>query len=155
MVAIVRIGLLVISWLSIVFLPKRSFKKYLPAANLAASLILLTSLFSVPFKLWEVENGGMKDKVFTDLSLILGPFFTGTLWIFHFTFGHFRRYIIVNMIMNFLLAFPLCYIFQKLKLFKLLRFNPIYIFITYIFYAICLYGYQLFIERPTRWLQRF
>ncbi len=112
---LVRVGLLAISWLSLIFLPKRSFRKYLPVANLAVSLILLTSLFSLPFKLWIVEKGGIKEKIFTDLSIILGPFFSGTLWIFHLTYGRFGPYFLLNMLMNFLLAFPICTLLQKLK----------------------------------------
>ncbi|WP_394233930.1 hypothetical protein [Niallia oryzisoli] len=154
MVNLIRVGLLTISWLSLVFLPKRSFRKYLPVANLAVGLILLTSLFSLPFKLWIVEKGGIKEKIYTDLSLILGPFFSGTLWIFHLTYGRFGAYLLLNMIMNFLLAFPLCTIFQKLKLFKLVHFRPIHIFVTYIFYSIMLYGYQMFLTKPKKMLSK-
>ncbi|WP_257009770.1 hypothetical protein [Evansella halocellulosilytica] len=150
MATFTRIAMLVISWISIIYLPKNSFKKYLPVANFAASLILITSLISVPLKLWVVENGGMKEKLSTDLSIILGPFFIGTLWIFHFTFGKFRLYVLLNVVMNFLLAYPICTILQKLKLFKLINFRPIYIFITYLIYSIFLYGYQLFLEKPKR-----
>lgn len=148
MVNLVRIGLLAVSWLSLVFLPKKSFKEYLPVANFAVSLILLTSLFSLPLKLWIVEKGGIKEKIFTDLSIILGPFFSGTLWIFHLTYGRFRPYMLLNAIMNLLLAFPICTILQKLKLFKLVHFKPIYIFVTYLFYAVVIYGYQMFLTKP-------
>jgi hypothetical protein len=143
----IRLGLFVISWLSVIVLPKNSFKKYLPVANLASSIILIQSLLSLPYKLWVVEEGGIKDKVFNDLSIILGPFFIGTIWIFHFTFGNLRLYLLVNMLTNFLFAFPMSYLFKKLKLYKFVNFRPIHIFITQVFYSICIYGYQLFLNK--------
>lgn len=77
-----------------------------------------------------MEKGGIKEKILTDLSIILGPFFSGTLWFFHLTYGRFGPYFMLNMIMNFLLAFPICTILQKLKLFKLAdqftSFSPIF-----------------------------
>lgn len=146
----IRIGMFIISWLSVVFLPKKSFKKYLSVANFAAILILITSMIAVPYKLWIVEGDGKKAKIYNDLSFIFGPFFIGTIWIFHFTFGKFKFYFLLNSIMDFLLAFPMCYIFQKLKLFKLVNFKPIYIFMTHITYSIFLYGYQLFLDKTKR-----
>lgn len=94
-----------------------------------------------------------KEKIFTDLSLILGPFFSGTLWIFHLTFGRFGPYLLLNMLMNYLLAFPLCTFFQRLKLFKLVNFRPIRIFFTYILYSIVLYRYQMFLTKPSNYYQ--
>jgi hypothetical protein len=111
------------------------------------SLPLILSMFAVPYKLWRVEKG-FKDKISDDLSIILGPFFTGALWIFHFTFGKFRLYLLANIIMDFLLAYPICYILQKLKLFKLENFRPIHIFSTYVLYSVIIYSYQLFLENP-------
>ncbi len=80
----IRLGLFIISWLSIISLPKSSFKRYLPVANLAISLPLIITLLSFPYKLWVVEKDGinMKEKILNDLSIILGPFFCGTLWYF-------------------------------------------------------------------------
>lgn len=147
MAGFIRIGVFVIAWFSIVFLPKDVFKKYFPVANLACSFILIQSLISVPFKLWTVK-GGMKEKIFNDLSFILGPFFLGTIWIFHFTFGKFGLYFLVNVVINYLFAYPMCYLFKKLNVFKLVNFKPIHVFVLYVFYSVVIYGYHLYLYKP-------
>src|SRR3954464_6669223 len=116
-------------------LPRGVFKKFAPVANLAISFVLIQSLLSVPFKWWTVK-GGMKEKIFNDLSFILGPFFVGTIWIFHFTFGKFGLYFLVNTAINYLFAYPMCWIFKKLNVFKLVNFKPIHVFILYVSYSI-------------------
>lgn len=150
MANLIRLGLFIVSWLSVIFLPKKSFLRYLPVANFAATLILITSKLAVPLKLWTVEGDKPNEKIYNDLSFIFGPFFIGTLWIFHLTFGKFRLYFILNLILDFFLAFPMCYVFQKLKVFKLVNFKPIYIFVTHTLFAFFLYGYQLVINKARR-----
>ncbi|WP_223594810.1 hypothetical protein [Neobacillus bataviensis] len=49
MPAIIRLGLLIISWLTICYLPKESVKKYAPVATFSSLLVLVLSILS--FKL--------------------------------------------------------------------------------------------------------
>src|SRR4051794_7051051 len=88
---IIRIGLFILSWLTLFFLPKESIKKYTSVGTFSSLLVLILSMFSIPFKLWKVR-GGMLQKIFNDFSFIFGPYFTGTIWIFHLTYKKFWLY---------------------------------------------------------------
>ncbi|RFB18208.1 hypothetical protein DZB84_04650 [Bacillus sp. HNG] len=91
--ALVRIGHFVIAWTSVLFLPKKTFIRYSSSAILASLLVLILSILAVPLNLWRVK-GGIKTKIFNDLSFIFGPFFIGTLWIFRMTYKNFSLYML-------------------------------------------------------------
>lgn len=143
---IIRIIQLILPWISIVFLPKKSFKHYLPVSLFASLLVTGMCLLAVPYKWWVVK-GGWKVKLLNDGSFIFGPFLVGTLWIFHLTFGNLKRYFGVNLIMDIPFSFPLSYLFQKLKLFKLVNFRPKHIFFSFITFSLIIYGYEVLIKR--------
>ncbi|MFJ8266791.1 hypothetical protein [Peribacillus asahii] len=144
---IIRIGLFLISWLTVFLIPKNEFKKYTPVATFASLLVVIESMLAIPFKWWTVK-GGLLIKAINDLSLILGPFFIGTIWIFRFTFGKFWLYILTNTVIDLFLAYPINRLMQKLNLYKLVSFKPKHIFYTAMGYTLVIYGYQLFISRP-------
>ncbi|MGG7620547.1 hypothetical protein [Bacillus coreaensis] len=142
----IRIIQLVLPWITIVFLPKKSFRQYFPVSIFASFLVTGMCLLAIPYKWWSVK-GGWRAKVLNDWSFILGPFIVGTLWIFYFTFGNFKKYFVVNLFMDSLFSFPLSYLFQRLKLFKLVNFRPKHIFITFISFSLIIYGFELLLKR--------
>jgi hypothetical protein len=144
---IIRIGLFLISWLTVFFIPKNEFKKYTPVSIFASLIVVIESMLAIPFKWWTVK-GGMLNKVINDLTLILGPFFVGTIWIFRFAFGKFWLYAITNTLIDLSLAYPINGVMQRLKLYKLVNFKSKHVFYTAICYAFVIYGYQLFITQP-------
>jgi hypothetical protein len=149
MVSFIRIGLFIISWLTVLLLPKESFKKYLPVSTFVTVLLLIQCMLSVPFKWWTVK-GGLLNKIITELCFVLGPFFVGTIWIFRLTYGNFWLYMTVNAVVDALFAFPMNKIFEKLKVYKLVNWKPKTIFYVYITYAAIIYGYQRFLSKTNR-----
>ncbi len=143
---IVRIILLVAPWLSISLIPKRSFKQFLPVTLFASTLVAGLCALAVPYKWWVVE-GGLKNKLLNDGSFILGPFFVGTIWIFHFTFGNFKRYLLINLLIDLFFSYPLNWIFQRMRLYKLVHFTPKHIFSIFTLFAFIIYGYKLLLSR--------
>ena len=143
---IIRLLQLVVPWFSIPFLPKKSYREFFPVTVVASILVTGMCSLAVPYKWWRV-NGGLKEKVFNDGSFILGPFMVGTLWIFHFTFGNFLRYIIVNIVFDGLFAYPLNYLFERLRLYRLINFKPKHILGTFIGFALFIYGFQSMLQR--------
>lgn len=144
--ALIRLGVVFISWTSFVFLPKRSFNRYLPVSIFTSVLVLMICALSIPYKFW-VIRGNKTTRLLNDLSFVFGPFFAGTLWVFHLTFGKFKKYVGLNLIMNALLSFPLSYLFQKLKVYKLVNFKSTYVFLTYFGFSFIIYRYQLLLEK--------
>lgn len=141
---LIRLGLIIISWTTIFFIPKKAIRRFTPAATFSSLFILILSVLSIPYKLWRVR-GGFRRKIFNDFSFIFGPYFVGTIWIFHLSYGRFWLYSLLNLFMDALLSYPLIWLFQKFKLLKLVNFKPKYIFFTIYSFAFALYGYQLFI----------
>src|SRR5947199_5011048 len=103
---LIRIGLLIVSWISIIFLPKSAFRKYLPVSIFCSLLVICGCLLSYRYRWWKVK-GGIAELIFMDSSFIFGPFFVGTIWIFHLSYGKFKRYILLNLISNLSLSYPL------------------------------------------------
>lgn len=143
---IIRIVQLTLPWISILFMPKDSLRKFSPTTLLASLLVAGMCILAVPYKWW-VVNGGLKAKIVNDISFILGPFCVGTLWIFHFTFGKFKRYFLVNVIMDSFFSYLLCKFYQRLKLFRLVNFTPKHIFLSFMSYSLIIYGFQLILKR--------
>jgi hypothetical protein len=142
----IRAGLIILSWSTIFFLPKKSLKNFLPVSFFASLLVLLMSMLSIPYKWWTV-HGDIKQKITSDLSFIFGPFFVGTIWIFHFTYGKFWLYFMTNAIVDYAFAYPLTILFQRLKVYKLVNFKPIHVFLSFLSYAVIIYGYQSFLQK--------
>ena len=103
---LIRIGLLIISWISILFLPKSAFRKYLPVSIFCSLLVICGCLLSYRYRWWKVK-GGITELIFMDSSFIFGPFFAGTMWVFHLSFGQFKRYTLLNLFMNLCFSYPL------------------------------------------------
>lgn len=146
LVTFIRTCLLLIPWLTTFLIPKNVFKNYLPVATFGSLLVIIESMLSVPFKWWTVK-GGQLIKIANDLSFILGPFFIGTIWIFRFTFGKFWIYLLANTLMDLFLAYPVNWLMQKLKVYKLVNFKPKHIFYISICFSLVLYGFQIYISR--------
>jgi hypothetical protein len=146
LVALIRISLLLIPWLTVFFIPKNVFKKYTPVAIFGALLVAINCMLSVPFKWWSVR-GGLLYKVINDLSFILGPFFIGIIWIFRLTFGKFWMYLLTNIFMDLFLAYPINWAMQRLKVYKLENYKSKHVFFVSICFALVIYPYQLFISR--------
>lgn len=146
MVSFLKTALFVLPWLSAPFLKKKDFIRFSPASFFIAMLLLIEAIFSVPYKLWTVK-GGAKEKPLSDIAFIFGPFFIGSIWVLKLTFGKFHLYMLINLIMDYLLAYPISSILQKLKLYKLVNLKPPTLFYISVFLSILMYKYQLIMEK--------
>ncbi|AZB41982.1 hypothetical protein CEF21_06570 [Bacillus sp. FJAT-42376] len=136
----------ILSLLSLLFMNKKQLLRFLPSGIFISLILCVESILADAYHYWRVP-GGKKREASVNLSFIFGPFFTGTLWIFHLTYGKFFRYLLANSLMDFLLAYPIAFFFQKKKLFKLLKFQPPYMFGVSMIWAVVIYGYQMLIEK--------
>lgn len=123
-----RICMILISWTSLLFLPKSVVRRFLPVTFFSASILLIETLLSLIFKWWKVK-GGLKSLVADALGFIFGPFVAINIWIFHLTQKRFLVYTLVNLIMDLIFAFPLNAFFQKVGFYKLKKFTSIHLFL--------------------------
>ena len=144
-----RIVNAIILWaIVILFLPKRSFKRYLPVTLFSSSILLIQTLLNIIFKWWKVK-GGIKLLIFDDLAFIFGPFFTINLWVFHFTYGKFSLYSLTNLVLDAIFGFLLNPLFQKVGHYKLKNINSFGLFLFYYLFSFINYGFQKLFEKPS------
>ena len=80
-----------------------------------------------------------------EFSFNIGPHLVGSMWILKWTYGNFKRFILLNAIVDVIFTFPLISLLKKLKVVTLVRLNN-WQFFVYIFYkAFLLYGLQYLI----------
>ncbi|KAB2335631.1 hypothetical protein [Bacillus mesophilum] len=141
-----RIAIVLISWTSILFLPKKSFRKYLTVTLFSACVLLSETMLAFAFKWWKVK-GGVKDMVYGSFSFVFGPFFAINMWIFHFTNGRFLLYTLINLIMDLIFAYGLNIFFQNVGAYKLKKFKSKHLFYTAFAYSFINYGFQKLVEK--------
>ncbi|WP_019152693.1 hypothetical protein [Robertmurraya massiliosenegalensis] len=143
-----RIFNAIVLWtIVIVFLPKRSLKRFLPVTLFCSVILLIQTLLNPLFNWWQVK-GGYKYMIFDALAFILGPFFTINMWVFHFTYNRFPLYALVNLVSDFIFAYLLNPFFQKLGHYKLKNYTSTIIFIIFYSMALLNYAFQKLFEKP-------
>lgn len=146
MLAFFRIGMILISWGTVFFLPKKSFFKYLPVTLFSSIIILTEYLLGAPRNWWKAK-GGIKTVANNGLTFTFGPYFIGNIWIFHLTYGKFWLYTLLNLIFDYILAYPLNAFFEKINLYKLKKIKPIHLFLLSLGYSFVNYGFQLILDK--------
>ncbi|MBT2705367.1 hypothetical protein J7E34_18795 [Chryseobacterium sp. ISL-80] len=92
----------------------------------------------------------MKSKIFNDLSFTLGPFFVANLWVFRLAYGTIWQYLGINLVIDYLLAYPVSSLFKKMNIYQLDRLKPLYFFSIIYSFAILAYGFQYFFRGGRR-----
>lgn len=146
---IFRLMMVLFSWASLLLYPRRALKRFLPVTLFVTALVSILLILSKPYRLWKV-TGGLGTKLFNDLSFTLGPFFAANLWVFKLAYGNIWQYLGVNLVMDFILAYPVSAIFRKMNIYRLEKLQPLYFFSTIYSFAILAYGFQYFFRESRR-----
>lgn len=128
------------------FLPKQSFKRFLPVTLFCSAIILIQTLLNPIFGWWKVK-GGYKYMVFDAIAFIIGPFFTTNLWVFHFTYKKFTLYALTNLVFDLIFAFLLSPFFEKVGHYKLKKYSRKTIFIIFYLFSLMNYAFQILFEK--------
>ncbi|MGM0924100.1 MAG: hypothetical protein ACQEWW_23335 [Bacillota bacterium] len=139
------LAMLIIPWLTVPFMGKKSFFRFLPVASFTNLIISVMALVGNRKRWWITKNPLSPGNV--DFSYILGPFFVATLWIFKLTYGNFSKYIITNIVLDLINCFPLFEIWEKMGLFKFKKMKHITWYFICVGFAFIIYGFQYIIEK--------
>jgi hypothetical protein len=142
---VMLLALLLLPWLSLVKIDKMTFKRYLPVLTFSSLVIALLSELSNRYTWWKVRKP-LFPKFSSDISFIFGPFFIANLWVFKLTYGSFKNYLLVNGLFDYMFAYPLTTLAEKLKVYKMVNMTRFQLFALSIATSIINYLYQLFIE---------
>lgn len=139
---------LILPWFTLFFLKKDGIKRYMPVAILTSLIMTVYNIIAYNQKHWEIKVTLMPMLKPLFISGTFGVFIIITIWIFYFTYGQFLKYIVTNMIVDFMFAvFPIHYIFQeKLGIYQLINITMWGRFFLFLLFAVVIYLYQMWQE---------
>ncbi|RFB12555.1 hypothetical protein DZB84_18940 [Bacillus sp. HNG] len=114
----IRVFIVLCSVVAAVFLPKKSYITYLPVTLFSSVILMFEVFYFTVHKLWKVK-GGVSAMVCDAIIFMLGPYVFANFWVFHLSKGKFIPYTIINLIADWIFAFPLISLLKKLQFFKL------------------------------------
>ncbi|WP_102345946.1 hypothetical protein [Bacillus sp. Marseille-P3661] len=135
------ISLLILPWLTVPFLGRNSFEKYLPAAIFISTFTKAIDLFGEKKKWWRFYRGIPPLDSMNFFNF--GPYFVTSLWLLKMTYGRFPLYLISNLILH------ICFIFlggvklvDRYKIFTLEKLTKFQYLAIDFLRALLLYSFQ-------------
>jgi hypothetical protein len=145
---VASLSMLLLPWLTVPFLGK-SFFRFLPAATFVNLFITVLSVIANRKK-WYINKNPLFPNVPIDFTYILGPHFVATLWMFKLTYGSFLKYLIANIVFDWINAFPFAGMWKRMGFFKFKKMSPSMYWCITVLLAIVIYGYQYTVEKVVR-----
>jgi hypothetical protein len=141
--------LMLVPWLSVPMLGKRNFKRFLPGAFFMVVWIAVESILAKRRAWWRFHEKLIPNSM-GELPFLLGPFLIGSIWILKFTFGNFFRYLIVNLVTDFLFVYPGMFALKRMGIISLVRLKHYQMGILFMAKAVLMYGFQAIAEKFTK-----
>ncbi|MCM3117995.1 hypothetical protein M3610_22390 [Neobacillus sp. MER 74] len=141
----IYIALLILPWLTVPLLGRKSFKKYLPAAVFMSTFTKALDLFGEKKKWWRFYKGIPPLDSMNFFNF--GPYLVTSLWVLKITFGKFLLYFISNIILH------ICFIYfgglkivKRYKIFELKKLTKFQYLIIDLLRALILYSFHSLIN---------
>jgi hypothetical protein len=135
--------MLIIPWLSLIFINKHSLRRFMPVAILASLLITVILEMGYVYDWWTIIGKIAPWEQFITIPLTYGVFLVGTIWIFHFTFDKsFLVYILTNALIDAFYAFVFLNMLIYFRVYELERMGNFGIFMLIFPLAFIIYAYQ-------------
>lgn len=141
-----NLSIIMIPWLSLLFLGKRNLKRYSLAGIFIVVFEILNHIYGHKRKWWKFYDK-RKSFIKDELPFSVGPYMPLSLWIFKFSYGNFKRFVLLNVIADSIFAFYIMDLLKKIKIIRLNRLNHFQFFIYIHYKAYLLYGVQKIIEK--------
>jgi hypothetical protein len=140
-----NVAIIVIPWLSLLFLRKREVKRFSFAGVVIVLFEIINHLIGHKqnwWKFYDKRNSFIKNE----LPFSIGPYMPMSIWLLKYSYGNFKKFVGLNVIADGVFAFLLMDILKKLKIIRLKRLNRIQFFIYLHYKAYILYGVQYLVE---------
>lgn len=141
-----NIAMVLISWLLLPLVGKHNIKRFLPAAIFAFLLTLFDVQIGKQRRWWSFYNKP-KSTFSNELPFLIGPEFLMSLLSLKWTYGNFKKFILLTALFQAIFVVPVTRIFTKLKVYKLVRMNEFQFLLYFLYKAIFLYGFQYLWEK--------
>jgi len=144
-----NLAIIMIPWFSLLFIGKRSFKRYSVAGVFIVIFEIINHLYGHKRKWWKFYD---KPKLFLkdELPFSVGPYMPFSMWLLKFSYGNFKKFILLNVIADGLFAFFFIDVLKRFKIIRLNRLNHVQFFIYLHYKAYLLYGVQYLFEKVKR-----
>lgn len=135
--------MLILPWLTLLFLNKYSTKRFMPAAILGSLLVTIVFEIGYVYEWWKIQERITPWDVITSVPLVYGTFLVGTIWVFHFTFERkFVVYILTNILVDGFYSFIALKVLVRLGIYRLINMDNLGIFPMMLTIAVFIYVYQ-------------
>ncbi len=114
----IRLFIVLCSVMAAVLLPKKSYIKYLPVSLFSSSVIMFEIFYFTVHKLWKVK-GSVGAMVCDTCILLIGPYLFANYWVLSLSKGKFLPYTLINLVADWIYAFPIVSLLRQLNFFKL------------------------------------
>ena len=143
-----NVTIILLPWLSVLFLGKRNIKRYSLAGFVIVILEMINQMIGQKRKWWVFYD---KPKSFISdvLPFSIGPYIPMSMWMLKLSYGNIKKFLILNAVADGIFAFPFFQILEKIKIVKLHRLNGFQFFLYLFYKAFLLYGVQYFVENKT------
>ncbi|OLS35891.1 hypothetical protein [Bacillus sp. MRMR6] len=143
---ILNVLLILVSWLSMLFIGKRDFKRYSLSGVFIVIFEILNHVYGHKKKWWKFYD---KPNVFIrdELPFDIGPYMPLSMWILKFSYGNFKKFVLLNVLANSLFAFSVMPFLKKVKIVRLKRLTYFQFFLYIHYKAYILYGVQYLYEK--------
>jgi hypothetical protein len=141
-----NLAIIVIPWVSVIFIGKRHIKRFSLASLFITIFEILNHIYGHNRKWWKFYD---KPKSFIrdELPFDIGPYLPLSMWILKFTYGNFKKFVLLNAVANGLFSFLFLPFIKKIKIVRLNRLNYFQFFLYIHYKAYILYGVQFLFEK--------
>ena len=145
-----NLSIILVPWLSLLFIGRRSFKRYSAAGVFIVIFEIINHLYGHKKKWWKFYD---KPRSFIkdELPFSVGPYMPISMWLLKISYGNFKKFVLLNVISDGLFAFIFIDVLEKLKIIGLNRINHVQFFIYLNYKAYILYGVQYLFDKMKRY----
>ncbi|RXJ04609.1 hypothetical protein DS745_04285 [Anaerobacillus alkaliphilus] len=136
----------VLPWLTIPFIGVKTLKRYIPASLFMVLYLIAEGSYAEKNKWWWFTTT-KKPNFLGEMPLIFGPFLVGSLWILKYTFGNFKLYLLVNLIIDSIFTYLFTTLFKRMGYATLVRLKKVELSIVFIVKMLLLYLFQVVYDR--------
>ncbi|WP_442600172.1 hypothetical protein [Neobacillus sp. D3-1R] len=144
-----NLSIIVIPWLSLLFIGKRSIKRFSLTGVFIVIFEIINHLYGHKKKWWKFYDK-RKSFIKDELPFSIGPYMPLSMWLLKLSYGNFKKFILLNVISDGLFAFFFMDVLKRLKIIRLNRLSHFQFFIYLHYKAYILYGVQFLIEKMKR-----
>lgn len=141
-------AMLVLPFMSLPLIGKKSFKRYMPAGIFIVTVMGVMNFFAAKRRWWLIYE--KIHPVVPAIIPFLGSFFIGSIWIMKWTYGKFLRFTLVNFIVDCLFIYVFVKFLSRSGIASIVSLKAKHVSLIFFIQSLLLYGFQYVTEKVTK-----